>query len=191
MSLPSRIFITGAAGSKWSTIGKAIEEIAGFNISDRSPTREYIYENFSHVGMYFGTGMEMEAEPGNVDSAHTSLEGTRLIKSHEWIYRIDNIKARFPGDYILLVKCNPSDCLRWFKFAGGLDIPYPKYRDFYKTIAGAKKEIELCDKTLEEYTAANGIDFVSATSVNLSTLLGEEVTLPEEFLLDVEIALVK
>ena len=60
--LPNRLFFTGVPGSRWSGIAQTLEQLNGFNTSDRTPEREFSHNGFSgHKGAYFGQGMELEA----------------------------------------------------------------------------------------------------------------------------------
>ena len=132
MNLPNRIFFTGVPGSKWSGIAQVIEDnVPGMNISDRSPERQYIHEDFTgHVGAYFGDKMEFPADVKAADFAHKSLDGCRLIKSHDWSYIIDEIKFRRPNDWIMMVYRNDYDSFNWWKKAGGFEITYPNYESY-------------------------------------------------------------
>lgn len=157
MELPSRIFFTGVPGSKWSGIAQVIESILNLNTSDRTPEREYTHEKFSgHKGAYFGTGMEFPPNLKLVDNAHTSMEGSRLIKSHDWSYMLDDIRKEYPLDWIILVYRNSAESFRWWKQAGGFDITYPKY-DAYVDDLTMRKEIARQNELMVNYTIENNI----------------------------------
>lgn len=131
--LPDRIFFTGVPGSRWSSIAQILEEIPDFNISDRTDWREYERNGFSgHKGAYFGRGMEFEPilDPSYVDQAHIQRGGTRLIKSHDWAYQLDDIKPLFPDDWIMLVYSPDVASFAWWHQAGGFDIKYPDYTEY-------------------------------------------------------------
>jgi hypothetical protein len=156
--LPDRIFFTGVPGSKWSGIAQFIEEnIPGMNTSDRSEDRQYVHGKFTgHKGAYFGEGMEFPADINAVDFAHTSLDGCRLIKSHEWSYMIQEIKDRRPKDWIMLVYRNDYESFHWWKEAGGFNITYPSYESYVDDIT-MKAHIAQQNLRMIKYTSANNI----------------------------------
>ena len=102
--LPNKIFFVGAPGSRWSGIAQNIETIPGFNITDRTPDKVYSHHQFSgHLGAYFGTGWEFDTslDPENLDRPFEHTQGTRILKSHEWAYCLDDIHRRYPKDWIM------------------------------------------------------------------------------------------
>jgi hypothetical protein len=104
--LPNRIFFTGVPGSRWSGIAQTLEQLDGFNTSDRTPARSYNHNQYSgHKGAYFGTGMELEAylDERYIDYAWAEQGGTRIVKSHDWAYKLDLVRQQFPNDWIMLV----------------------------------------------------------------------------------------
>ena len=137
--LPNRIFLTGVPGSKWSGISQLLEDnVSGFNISNRSPEKEYLHNSFSgHKGTYFGKGMEFEAylSAEYIDQAWKNVEGCKMIKSHEWAYHLDFIKKLFPNDWIMLVYRPDMPSYAWWHEAGGFNITYPNYAS-YKDSSG-------------------------------------------------------
>jgi hypothetical protein len=98
--LPNRIFFTGVPGSRWSGVAQTLETIPGFNTSDRTPARTYSHHAYSgHQGAYFGYEMEFEPHvlwtgPEYIDQAWLEPGGTRLVKSHNWTDRFDDIEKR-------------------------------------------------------------------------------------------------
>lgn len=130
MKLPNRLFFTGVPGSRWSGIAQTIEEIPGFNISDRTPEREFSHSGFTgHKGAYFGRGMEFEPylDPQYIDNAWTDQEGCKLVKSHDWPSKLYTIKEVFPDDWIMLVYRPDMASYAWWHQAGGFNIQYPNY----------------------------------------------------------------
>lgn len=133
MNLPEKIFFTGVPGSSWSQIAQTIEQIPGFNVSDRTQQRSYTHSSGArHLGAYFGTGMEFPAELDHkiLDTAWQSPTGTKLIKSHEWAYKLDDIKEIFKDSWIMMVYRPTKTSYQSWTGAGGFDIAYPKY-EFY------------------------------------------------------------
>jgi hypothetical protein len=144
IKLPSKIFMIGAPGSRWSGIAQNIETISGFNTSDRTPERNYTHHNFSgHLGAYYGTGWETDTslEESNLDKPFTNLDGTRILKSHEWAYKLDEIYEKFSDSWILLVYRPDLSCQAWWHEAGGFGIAYPDYRPYYKNSMNMLNEI--------------------------------------------------
>lgn len=132
--IPRRIFFTGVPGSRWSGIAQILEDvIPHFNTTDRTPEREYSHHSFTgHKGAYFGKGMEFEdlLIPEYIDQAWENLEGTRLIKSHDWAYKLDLVKDLFPDDWIMLVYRPDLVSYAWWHEAGGFKIEYPDYSHY-------------------------------------------------------------
>ena len=131
MTLPQRIFFTGVPGSRWSGIAQTLESMPYFNTTDRTRKREYLHNGFTgHKGAYFGRMMEFEATLNSdyIDSAWAyNSVGTKLVKSHDWAYSLDNIKSMFPDDWIMLVYRDNAASFTWWKEAGGFNIKYPSY----------------------------------------------------------------
>ncbi len=134
--LPNRIFFTGVPGSRWSGVAQLLESTPGFNVTDRTPERTFVFKSESeyskHYGAYFGKGMEFSTslDAANIDAAHTDHTGCRLIKSHEWAYNLDQIKQQYPNDWIVLVYRPDLLSYAWWYGAGGFNITYPKYQEF-------------------------------------------------------------
>lgn len=132
-NLPERIFLSGAPGSRWSGIAQVLEQLPGFNTSDRTPEREYSHSEYSgHKGAYFGPGMEFEPilDVDYIDSAWTHSNGCRIVKSHEWCEMLQDVHNTFPKDWILLVHRQHKQCYNWWTAAGGYDISYPNYSSY-------------------------------------------------------------
>jgi hypothetical protein len=127
----TKIFFTGVPGSRWSGIAQIIEDnVPGFNTSDRCPEKEYMHHSFSgHKGAYFGTGMEFLANLDGkyLDSAWPTHGGICLVKSHEWAYKLNELKEAFPEDKIILVYRPDMTSYAWWHEAGGFQIKYPDY----------------------------------------------------------------
>ena len=135
--LPNRIFFTGVPGSRWSGIAQTLEQLDGFNTSDRTPEREYTHSQFGgHRGAYFGSGMELEShlDERYVDHAWPTEGGTRIVKSHDWAYKLDLVRERFPNDWIMLVYRPDMVSYAWWHEAGGFNIKYPRYTAYKNSI---------------------------------------------------------
>lgn len=151
MTLPNRIFFTGVPGSRWSGIAQIIESLDGFNLTDRTPEREYNHHEYSgHKGAYFGKSMEFNAalDADYIDQAWTDPSaGTQLVKSHEWAHHVPWIRKWFPDDWIMLVYRKDDVSFDWWKQAGGFNIGYPSYAS-YRNDAGMRYEIHRQNRSI-------------------------------------------
>jgi hypothetical protein len=153
MKLPDRLFFTGVPGSRWSGIAQTLEQLDGFNTSDRTPERDYSHTGFTgHKGAYFGPGMEFDSvlDPAVLDSAWTQPGGTRIVKSHNWAYKLHDVKATFPDDWIMLVYRPDMPSYTWWHEAGGFNIKYPDYK-WYNNSTGMMSEIATQNKKMLEF----------------------------------------
>lgn len=150
----SYIFVTGAPGSKWSSVAKNIYYSPDVNQSDyREEWTYFKHDQVMHLGAYFDPGMEC-ALPEDLstlsrtelesifDTPFTNKQGKQIIKSHIFSENIDYLKQTFPEVPIILVYRNNDSCLGWWIKAGGFDIAYPNYRDYYVDIPTMIKIIE-------------------------------------------------
>lgn len=138
----NRIFFTGVPGSRWSGIAQEIESEGGYDISDRTPDRNYTHNKYSgHVGAYFGTGMEFPAmlDTKNLDLPYKGT-GIKLHKSHEWSLILDDIADLYDRSGIILIYRPNEASLNWWLQAGGFNITYPNY-DYYKNEKTMAKHI--------------------------------------------------
>ena len=135
----------GVPGSRWSGIAQNIEDnIPGFNTSDRRSDRVYQHHGFSgHLGVYFGTGWEHDTirDLQNLDHGFEHTQGTRILKSHEWAYQLEEIRDRHPDSWIMLVYRPDMSAYSWWHEAGGFAISYPDYRPYYRDSARMLCEI--------------------------------------------------
>jgi hypothetical protein len=149
------IFVTGAPGSKWSSVVKNIYYSADIDHSDYSDARTYYHDasgqrELMHLGAYFDPGMEFGQffdQLNQYTKAQCEAEfdrpfsgtGIRIIKSHVFANHIDYIKATWPDCPIVLVHRDDDACLGWWVKCGHFDISYPSYNLYYKdlrTMAG-------------------------------------------------------
>lgn len=144
------IFVSGAPGSKWSSVVKNIYYSASIDNSDASPTREYYHDaageyQLMHMGVYWGPAMEFgdwfeslhlrsKQEAEKEFDAPFSGQGIRIIKSHVFGYNLDYIKKTWPDCPIVLVDRSDDACLGWWVKCGEFNITYPLYRDYYKDL---------------------------------------------------------
>jgi len=140
------IFVTGAPGSKWSSVVKNIYYSPSIDNSDYSDERTYHHDasgkmELMHLGAYFDPGMEFnlpddlfqlskDALEDIFDSAFTG-DGIRIIKSHIFANNINFLKACWPDCPIILVHRTDDACLGWWVKCGHFNITYPKYDEYY------------------------------------------------------------
>ena len=144
------IFVTGAPGSKWSSVVKNIYYSPSIDRSDYSDQRTYYHDasgkrELMHLGAYFDPGMEFGDFFDKLDQYSKqeceaefdrpfSGEGIRIIKSHVFANHIDYIRATWPDCPIVLVHRDDDACLGWWVKCGHFDITYPLYHDYYKDL---------------------------------------------------------
>ena len=181
--LPNRIFFTGVPGSRWSGIAQVLESLDGFNTSDRTPERDYTHHEFTgHKGAYFGQGMELEPwlHSQHIDTAHTDLSGTRLIKSHDWAYKLSEIEQTFPKDWIMVVYRPDLASYAWWHEAGGFQIKYPCY-DAYKDSTNMLSEITKQNKAILEYAHGRNATWHYFNEQWVADTFGQSVKLDKVF----------
>ena len=140
------IFVSGAPGSKWSSVVKNIYYSTDIDSSDYSEARTYRHDatgkmELLHMGVYWGPAMEFGDHFERLDQytkeqneaefdAPFSGTGVRIIKSHVFGYHIDYIKKTWPDCPIVLVDRSDDACLGWWVKCGGFDIAYPNYAHY-------------------------------------------------------------
>jgi hypothetical protein len=174
-TLPDHLFFTGVPGSHWSAIAQDLETVPGFNTSDQNDSRDYSPGTYTgHRGAYFGKGMEFDSDIENfsrdclmqyLNSPWKTYAGTKIVKSHDWAYRLPFIKKTFPEAWIMLVYRPDMTSYAWWHEAGGFSgIKYPSYKA-YKDSTNMMAEIMAqnqailqfgfeCNVTWSHYTAA-------------------------------------
>ena len=164
--MPSHIFFTGVPGSRWSGIAQVLESMPNMNTSDRTPARTYSHHSYTgHVGAYFGRGMEFGAtmDKSTINGAWTEEGGTKLVKSHDWAYMLQEIKDTFPNAWIMLVYRPDMTSYAWWHEAGGFQIKYPCY-DAYKNSPTMLAEIMAQNAAILEFGMINNCKWEYFTS---------------------------
>ena len=144
------IFVSGAPGSKWSSVVKNIYYSPDIDSSDYSDERTYWHDasgtyDLMHLGVYWGPAMEFGDWFEHLDQhsreeceaefdAPFSGTGVRIIKSHVFGYHVDYIKHTWPDCPIVLIDRSDDACLGWWVKCGEFQISYPAYRDYYKDL---------------------------------------------------------
>ena len=144
------IFMTGAPGSKWSSVSKNIYYSPDIDRSDYSDARTYYHDasgtmQLMHMGAYFDPGMEFGGFFDEIDR-HTRERceaefdrpftgtGVRIIKSHVFAHNIDFLKDHWPDSPIILVQRPDDACLGWWVKCGHFGITYPLYDQYYQDL---------------------------------------------------------
>ena len=177
MKLPKRIFFTGVPGSRWSGIAQTLETMSGMNISDRTPDREYVHHSYTgHKGVYFGPGMEFEPilDSDYIDQAWVEPQGCKLVKSHEWAYDLNQIKTKFPNDWIIMVYRPDMSSYAWWHEAGGFQIKYPNYTS-YQNSAIMMSEIMKQNSEILNFGMLNGCKWEYFTSSWIKNNFNQEI----------------
>ena len=177
MKLPERIFFTGVPGSRWSGIAQILETMSDMNTSDRTPEREYDHHSYTgHKGAYFGPGMEFEPilDSDYIDQAWVEPQGCKLVKSHEWAYDLNQIKTKFPNDWIIMVYRPDMSSYAWWHEAGGFQIKYPNYTS-YQNSAIMMSEIMKQNSEILNFGMLNGCKWEYFTSSWIKNNFNQEI----------------
>jgi len=181
--LPNRIFFTGVPGSRWSGIAQVLESMNGFNTSDRTPARDYSRHDFTgHKGAYFGRGMELESylDPTYIDAAWAETGGCRIVKSHDYAYKLQTVSEVFSDDWIMLVYRPDMVSYAWWHEAGGFKIEYPCY-DNYQDSTNMLSEIIKQNKAILEYAHSRNATWNYFTEQWILDMFGQTVKLDKVF----------
>jgi hypothetical protein len=125
--------MTGAPGSKWSSVARTIYWSDDLDQSDYTEERTFVSDlqnrYASHIGAYWDPGMEFNITEWD-KPFHESGDKIRLIKSHTFAHYLNELKElNYP---IIMVYSNDYECMnQWFN-VGGFDITYPNYKPYYK-----------------------------------------------------------
>jgi len=183
MKLPNRLFFTGVPGSRWSGIAQTLEQLDGFNTSDRTPEREYTHNQYGgHKGAYFGSGMEFAswADPIYIDNVWATAGGTKIVKSHDWAYMLDEIKEKFPTDWIMLVYRPDMASYAWWHEAGGFNIKYPSYLA-YKDSATMLGEIARQNSNILQFASKHDLTWNYFTPKWIEQHFGQQIEINKKW----------
>ena len=135
---------TGAPGSRWSGfLDETFYSRPDVDTSDQSPEREYWKGNtLMHRGAYFDPGMEFGNFPEDWDKPFSG-NGYRLIKSHTFAFMLNYLTRQRNVEQIWMIHRPDNECYEWWHEAGGWDITYPNYRNYYFDNDGIRQQIKL------------------------------------------------
>ena len=189
------IFVTGAPGSKWSSVVKNIYHSASIDRSDYSDARTYYHDasgkmELMHLGAYFDPGMEFGDFFSNLNQ-YTKAEceaefdrpfsgsGVRIIKSHVFAHHLEFIKRTWPDCAIVLVHRSSDSCLGWWVKCGHFDITYPDYSKYYQNLKQMSQIISAQNQVIESGMNHLAGQFVQ-NNQELAQLLGLELP-PDQY----------
>lgn len=178
ITLPKRVFLIGAPGSRWSGIAQDVERVPGFNTTDRDPGRTYSHHNYTgHLGAYFGSGWTFTTslDRVNLDAPYLNTNGTRLHKSHEWAYSLDQIKESYPEDWIMLVHRPDMACYAWWHEAGGFSIEHPDYKPYYRDSINMFTEIQQMNAAIFRFSQQQDLAWHHISSQWIEATFGRAV----------------
>lgn len=177
------IFLTGAPGSKWSAVSWVLSEALSVDKTDRTPDRLMVhkkaYNGVRHTGVYFGPGMELghnfhrinelskEEILSEIQKGWPEWDDTKyhIIRCHQFINNFDWLVRSFPTSRFVVVTRRPEQCVAGWMSVGGIDIPYPKYKDYYIDNSNAERLIKqeallaqraFWDHQMDTYVAGSG-----------------------------------
>jgi hypothetical protein len=159
------IFMTGAPGSKWSSVSKNIYYSSDIDRTDWSDVRTYYHDasgtmQLMHMGAYFDPGMEFGGFFDEIDR-HTRERceaefdrpftgtGVRIIKSHLFAHNIDFLRDHWPDCPIVLVQRPDDACLGWWVKCGHFGITYPLYDQYYRDLRTMSRIIPAQNRAIQ------------------------------------------
>ena len=156
---PEYILMTGAPGSKWSSVNNNIYRSEDVNTTDYSDDRLYYHDadtpghpQLMHIGAYWDPGMEFETD--NWDGPFENIEGkTKIIKAHSFAKNLDELKQL--GYPIVLVYRDDDACFDWWYKCGGFDITYPNYAPYYQNKMVMKDMIHVQNHFIAKFIVEN------------------------------------
>jgi hypothetical protein len=189
MKLPKRIFVTGAPGSRWSGIIQKIEEhhtqmdISVYRDNQRfDPVfRGGIVRGF-HRGIYFEHGTEYEPilDAEYLDKPWGDSDKCRFVRSHHWAYHLEEIREKFPDDWILMVYRPDEMCLAWWMEVGGFHITHPDY-SYYKDVPTMSSHIKQMNLAMLKFGHDVNASWNYYTLPWIIENFGEDITVAKGF----------
>ena len=190
------IFVTGAPGSKWSSVVKNIYYSASIDQSDYSEARTYSHDasgemTLMHLGAYFDPGMEFGDFFDRLDQ-HTKEQceaefdrpfsgtGVRIIKSHVFAHHLEFIRRTWPDCAIVLVHRSSDACLGWWVKCGHFDITYPDYNKYYVDLKTMATKIKQQNHSIDQALAHSQTLQQVSNNRQLCKTLGIELP-PEQY----------
>jgi hypothetical protein len=150
------ILVTGAPGSRWSSVAHDIRYCPEIDRSDENPERQYISPMAAfparHLGAYWDPGMEFGNEREEWDKPFSG-NGIRVIKSHTFAHKLQQLlHYNYP---IILVYRNDVESLYSWSHAGGFKITYPNYTPYYKDLGTMYQHIVQQNRDIMDFIHNN------------------------------------
>jgi hypothetical protein len=151
------ILVTGAPGSKWSSVVKNIYWSDDIDRTDYSKDREYYHEadtpgepQLMHIGAYWDPGMEFDVD--NWDGPFSG-QGIRIVKAHTFAHELDRLATL--SHPIVMVYRNDVECFEWWKLCGEFRITYPLYNEYYKNLDVMWQHIQRQNSDIQNFIKNN------------------------------------
>jgi hypothetical protein len=151
------ILVTGAPGSKWSSVVKNIYWSDDIDHTDYSKDREYHHDadtpgepQLMHMGAYWDPGMEFAVDDWDCPF---SGQGIRIVKAHTFTHDLDRLSTL--GYPIVMVYRTDVDCLQWWKLCGEFNITYPLYNEYYKNLDVMWQHIQRQNSDIQNFIKNN------------------------------------
>lgn len=151
------ILVTGAPGSKWSSVVKNIYWSDDIDHTDYSKDREYYHDadtpgepQLMHMGAYWDPGMEFAVDDWD---GPFSGKGIRIVKAHTFAHDLDRLAAL--NHPIVMVYRTDVDCLEWWKLCGEFNITYPLYHAYYKNLDVMWQHIQRQNSDIQNFVKKN------------------------------------
>ena len=151
------ILVTGAPGSKWSSVVKNIYWSDDIDRTDYSKDRDYYHEadtpgepQLMHIGAYWDPGMEFDVN--NWDGPFSG-QGIRIVKAHTFAHELDRLATL--AHPIVMVYRNDVECFEWWKLCGEFGITYPLYNEYYKNLDVMWQHIQRQNSDIQNFIKNN------------------------------------
>ena len=175
------ILMTGAPGSKWSSVFKNIHFSTDVDHSDYKEERTYWHDadtpghkQLMQTGAYWDPDMEFENNIENWDKPFNGL-GKRIIKSHTFAHQLENLKQLcYP---IVMVYRNDYECMEWWKLCGEFNITYPNYQ-YFDNLDKMWEHIQTENKDIMQFVKDNK-DRISKPKDNVDLCRLLEISFPD------------
>lgn len=160
----SYILMTGAPGSKWSSVFKHIHKSPDIDSTDYTDERTYWHDadtpgkkQLMHTGAYFDPGMEFDCKISEWDKPFSGM-GKRIIKSHTFAHKLFSLKKL--GYPIILVYRGNRECYDWWQLCGEFNITYPNYQ-YFENLQKMWYHIEQENKDILDFVSEHECDCLS------------------------------
>lgn len=144
--------MTGAPGSRWSGfVNYALYSRPDVDLTDHTSEREYWKDGeLMHRGSYFDPGMEFGNFSEEWDKPFSG-NGYRVIKSHTFSFQLQYLTENPDVEEIWMIYRDDNECYDWWHEAGGWDITYPNYKNYYMNNMVMREQIALQNKHILEF----------------------------------------